>query len=307
MDSADLRARSRKMLGILCEAAIDLHGLILAQAGQPILEVYLAPGAAEIPHRLYSVSKSVTSLAIGILYGRGLTDLDARGADLFPEWIGPDTPPDACAVTLRDMLRMATCHSRRAHKEEDFSWAKAFFDAPSDHAPGTVFGYDSTGTQILTLLCRRITGKTMLEFLQAELFDKIGATDPKHWLTDLSGIEQGGSGLHMTLRDLCKTANFCMTDGLGIVPAEYMRLATSRQIDTGMKTGEQRFGYGYQFWMTRDGFAMLGKDGQMALMVPHRQLVLCTTGDTQYQPEAVQQIIDAFYDCVLPNGEEENN
>ncbi len=295
MNEQDTVLRAEKLLGELCAQGLRLHGAMLARAGRPLLEAYFSPGERDTPHILYSVSKSVTSLAVGILLGRGQIDLDARAGDLFPEWTNADTPREAMDTTLRDMLRMTTCHTHRAHVPgQDARWGRAFFREAA-HRPGEGFGYDSTGTQLLTELCRRITGKSMLAFLQPALFDPIGATDEKTWLTDEEGVEQGGSGLHMTLRDLCKTACFCLSDGLGIVPESYLRAATSFQTDTSMKTGDQRFGYGYQFWMLRRGFAMLGMDGQMALILPGEQLVFCTLGDTRGQEDAQQRMIDAFF------------
>lgn len=274
---------------------IPLHGLAVMHGGELAAEMYFRPGERERPHRMYSVSKSVVSLAVGILQTRGLIRLDQTGAEFFPEWIDETTPPEAKATTLRDMLRMTTCHTHRAHQETDANWAMQYYKTPAAHWPGGAFGYDSTGTQVLTALCRKLTGSNVLEFLQSELFDRIGATDDKFWMKDLSGVETGGTGLHLTVRDLARIADYCMSDGQGIISETYLRAATSFQTDTSMKTGDQRYGYGYQFWMLREGYAMIGMDGQLALMLPRKRLALCTTADAGEYPGAQQKIIDAFF------------
>lgn len=274
---------------------ISLHGLAVMHEGELMTEMYFRTDERERPHRMYSVSKSIVSLAVGILESRGLVRLEQTGAEFFPEWIDETTPPEAKATTIRDMLRMTTCHNHRAHWETDANWAIQYYKRPAERWPGGSFGYDSTGTQVLTALCRKLTGLDMLEFLQGELFDRIGAMDRKFWMKDLSGVETGGTGLYLTVRDLARIANYCMSDGSGIVSKAYLREATSFQTDTSMKTGDQRYGYGYQFWMLREGYAMIGMAGQLALMLPRKRLSLCTTADTSGYPGAEQKIIDAFF------------
>lgn len=289
------QAAVRRLMAELNAQQVPLHSLLMTQHGHMLAEAYFQPGDLRTPHRMYSVSKSVVALAVGILVTQGMVNLDATGASLFPEWIDSTTPEEARATTLRDMLRMTTCHTHRAHRETDANWAIQYYQTPAAHWPGGPFGYDSTGTQVLTALCRKLTGLTMLELLQPVLFDRIGATDKKFWLTDQSGVETGGTGLHITTRDLSRIANFCMSDGMGIISPEYLREATGVQVATPGKNGDQQYGYGYQFWMLREGFAMLGKDGQMALMLPRKGLTLCTTADTSSLPGSDQMIIDAFF------------
>jgi len=87
-----------------------------------------------------------------------------------------------------------------------------------------------------------------------------------------------------------------MSDGKGLVPAEYLKAATSCQIFTHERSApEERCGYGYQFWMMRRGFSMYGMGGQMALCLPEQGLSLCTTGNTMLSAMGVQPIYDAFF------------
>lgn len=296
----DVQDRAERLTLRLMSEVERLHGMLLTRDGVVVTERYAAPGFAREPHRLFSVSKSVTSLAVGILAGDGKLELDRTAASYFPEWVGPETDGNTLAVTLRHILRMETCHKRRAYRAaEDECWAKAFFTVPPDHAPGTVFGYDASGTQVLAQLCCRVADQPLMQFVRERLFDRIGIIGPMAWLTDPSGVEQGGSGLCMTLRDMSRLANFCMTDGQGIVPADYLRMALSRQTDTAMRANpEERHGYGYQFWMTRHGYAMYGMKGQLAIMAPKEHMTLCTIGDTEGD-EAIQRIYDLFFEMML--------
>lgn len=118
----------------------------------------------------------------------------------------------------------------------------------------------------------------------------------KRWLTDRAGTSQGGTGLMMTLRDYARLADFCMSDGRGILSEDYLRAATGWQIATDERSApEERYGYGYQFWRMREGFFMYGLGGQMALCLPEQQLALCTTADMMLSATGVQPIFDAFF------------
>jgi hypothetical protein len=251
---------------------------------------------------MFSVSKSVTSLAIGILLGRGMLSLEDPIIKHFPEMLPAAVPGPLARTTIRDMLRMATCHSSATyHPARDDNWARTFFTVPPTNEPDAVFAYDTSASQVLAALAEKLTGMPLLTFLEQNLFAPIGANGPKRWLKDPSGVSQGGTGLLMTLRDLHQIALFCMGNGGGIVPADYLKAATAKQTETLMRDQpEETYGYGYQFWRTRDGFSMYGLGGQLAICVPDKQLCLCTTADTQLDPCGVQRIYDAFFEEIAP-------
>ena len=76
-----------------------------------------------------------------------------------------------------------------------------------------------------------------------------------------------------------------------------MKAAVSRQTDTPLRAGrEERNGYGYQVWRTRDGFSLYGVGGQMGICMPGKGLVLCTLADTMKDEQGVQPIYDAFFE-----------
>jgi len=295
-------ARILRFLDRLAAEHVCMHGFILSHHGATVAEGYWQPFLAALPHRMFSVSRSMTSLAIGILVQKGFLCLEDRITAFFPEKLSIQVPGPLQRLTLRDMLRMATCHAVTTYRPAvDDEWARTFFTVPPTHEPGTVFAYDTSASQVLAALVEKLAGMPILDFLQQNLFNFIGATGPKRWLRDPSGTSQGGTGLLMTLRDLDKAAGFCMGDGSGIIPTEYLRAATGMQIETPMRDNpEECYGYGYQFWRTRNGFSMYGLGGQMAICVPDKQLSLCTTADTQLDPYGVQRIYDAFFEELEP-------
>ncbi len=291
-------SREEAILNFLDEVdGLNLHGVLLTLKGKVLAEGYWSPWKAEIPHRMYSVSKSVVSLAIGMLADAGEISLDDHITTYFPEWIDCDTPEMLLRVTIRDMLRMATCYDRAMYRPlDDEDWTKPFFFGKPTHVPGMVFSYDTSASQVMCALVERLCGKPILEWLEEKLFRPLGMDGTKRWLHDRKGTSQGGTGLIMTLRDLSKLANFCMGDGGGLISSDYLQQATGWQIATDERSGrEERYGYGYQFWRMRQGFSMYGLGGQMAMCLPEKQLCLCTTADLMMDASGVQPLYDAFF------------
>ena len=174
---------------------VCLHGFELRQDGEIRAEGYYAPFAKGQPHRMYSVSKSMVALALGLLLGEGRLCLTDHIVDFFPEALPAAPDPRLLRMTIEDMLRMTTCYRRTTYREGvDRDWAATFFRGDCTHEPGTLFHYDTSCTQVLGALCQRVSGQGLLELLEERIFHPIGATDPKRWLTDPSGVPQGERG-----------------------------------------------------------------------------------------------------------------
>lgn len=277
--------------------SLNMHGFLLSLRGETLAEGYWSPFTAQRPHRMYSVSKSVVSLAMGMLAEDGLIRLDDPVVQYFPEYVNEGTEELLRQVTLRHMLTMSTCYDRAMYSPlEDENWTRPFFDGTPTHVPGTLFNYDTSASQVMCALVEKLTGQNILSLMEKRLFAPLGMDGEKRWLKDRAGTSQGGTGLLMTLRDFSRLANFCMSDGQGLISEAYLKEATSMQISTRERSGlEERWGYGYQFWRTRHGFAMYGMGGQMGICIPEKGLSLCTTADLIMDAGGVQPIYDAFF------------
>ena len=105
----------------------------------------------------------------------------------------------------------------------------------------------------------------------------------------------------MSLRDLHKVTRLVMDGGRGILPEWLCREMTKKHIDNCLCTNEEeRYGYGWQVWMTRAGWAMYGLGGQLAVVCPEKDVCLCTIADTRLDPIGVQRIYNAFFDEIYP-------
>ncbi|MDE2810835.1 MAG: serine hydrolase, partial [Gemmatimonadota bacterium] len=62
---------------------ICMHGFLLVRHNRIAAEGYWAPWTAERMHRIYSVSKSLVALAVGMMIDEGRLTLDDRVAEYF--------------------------------------------------------------------------------------------------------------------------------------------------------------------------------------------------------------------------------
>ncbi len=298
----ELKRRIDSFVARLRREDVNMHGFILSVAGAKKATAYYAPFREGESHRMYSVSKTMTGIAVGILADEGKLFLDAPIVRYFEDKLPKNPDPRLLRLTIRDMLRMATCYTRTTYREGvDGDWAATFFTATPSHEPGTVFHYDTSCSQVLAALVCRLSGKQVIDFLEERVFRPLGATDEKFWLRDPSGMCQGGTGLCMSLRDLHTVSLALLRGGQGVIPRWYAEEMGKPHISTVLCTNEEeRYGYGWQCWRTRAGYAMYGMGGQLAVICPEKQAILCTIADTRLDPVGVQRIYNAFFEEIYP-------
>ena len=259
-----LATRVENFVSRLKREGVCMHGFILDVRGEVKATAYYPPFEEGKAHRMYSVSKSMTALAIGLLLDEGKISLDDRIADYFRDYLPEKPDARLMRLKIRDMLRMATCYRATVYRETDDDWTKPFFTAASTHEPGTVFHYDTGCSQVLAALVARLTGQQVMDYLTARVFAPLGANDEKHWLRDPAGTCQGGTGLCMSLRDLHKVTRLVMDGGRGILPEWFCREMTKKHIDNYPAAGCRRIlwffteSWGKAAWGRVCGRAKLG-------------------------------------------------
>src|ERR1700721_610929 len=80
------------LLDRLEEKSIECHSLMVVLHGHVVAEGWWAPYSADRPHLLYSLTKSFTSIAVGLAIADGLLSLDDRVAAVLPAPVPAGTP-----------------------------------------------------------------------------------------------------------------------------------------------------------------------------------------------------------------------
>lgn len=300
----------------LDEHRVPLHSVLLMRKGHVVCEAYSAPFTEDTLHRMYSVTKSFVSLAIGLLQEEGCLNLKDCVADYFADKLkGRELHPYIRETTIRHLLCMASPHTTSAYKVlyseawESCDMVESFFICPPTHKPGTCFAYDTSATHVLCALVERMTGKKLMAYLHEKCLHKLNFSPEAYCLEDANGHSLGGSGLMAAPYDLLRIMHTVMNggrhEGCKLFPEAYLREATAKQIDNYAKPPsgglDESMGYGYLFWRTRkNGFACYGMGGQLAVCFPDQELIFVTTADVQDIPGGVQLIYDTFFREVWP-------
>ena len=291
-----------EMLDFLETKHVCMHSFMLMRHGAVVAEGYWPPFNKDRQQRMYSVSKSFTSVAIGLMITEGKLKLDDRVVDFFPESLPENPHPFILQATVRDLLMMSTFNQRSAGIRSGRSGVWTFFNLGEPlHPPGTIFAYDTAGTNTLAAIIETQTGMTFLEYMRPKILDPIGVSKDIYCIQNIDGRSWSGSGVLCTTRDLARFALLCMNqgayEGKQLLSKEYMQAATSRQIENavGRSESEMRHGYGYQFWCLQDGgFAGYGMGGQFILCMPKYDTILVTTADVQLDTDGLGDIQDAY-------------
>lgn len=287
---------------------VRIHGYMMLSGKKLLAERYYAPYNKDSLHRMYSVSKSFTALAVGLLIKNGLVSLDDKICDHFPEKLPEEGAHPWCEeMTIRDMLTMRTCYGSTTFKRYGSNdWTESFFRVEPDHIPGTVFSYDTSSSHVLAALVEKLTGMTMLDYMRREMLDELGFSKEAYMIPDPVGVSQGGSGMMSTLRDMACVAYLCnqygVLDGEELLPMDFMKAATSNQVPTDLNAKlDEQCGYGYFIWMPREeGFTFFGMGGQLAVCFPKYDFCYVTMADVIGSPCGVQLLHDCFYQTVYP-------
>jgi CubicO group peptidase (beta-lactamase class C family) len=311
--AAGVSSRSISALLDRLEArSVECHSIMVVRHGHVVAEGWWAPYTAGRPHLLYSLTKSFTSVAVGLAIADGLLSLDDRLVDVLPDHVPADLPEQGRRVTVHHLLSMTvgrrTDSLTEAWQLEPGDLVKGFLRVAFTDPEGTRHAYDNATTFVLARMVERVTGRGLPEFLEERLFRPMGI-EPAEWDRVASGAAFGFHGLHLTTEAVAAFGELLLRGGRWrgrpLVPREWVELATARQIDTlpfedGSGDADFLRGYGYQFWRWSDGFHGHGSFGQQCVVVPSHDLVVALTGANS-QPQAV---FDAIRECLLPGPEE---
>ena len=300
------------------DAQLDsLHSVMVVRHGAVVAEGWWTPYAAQYPHMMFSVSKSFTSMAVGLAISEGLLTLDDRVVELLPHDLPTEIDDRLSALTVRHLLTMTTGHAADTVSLTDDShgdnWARAILAQPLEFTPGTHYVYNSGATHLLSAIVQRATGERLLDYLGPRLFEPLGITDAT-WESSPQGVDAGGWGLSITTEQLATFGQLVLQrgewNGSRLIPAEWIDEASALQVDTTDTDHDLdgRQGYGYQFWRNRlAGFRADGAFGQFCLVLPEQDAVVVLTSALPVSQAALdlvwEHLLPAFGDSALPASE----
>ncbi len=291
---------------------LGLHSLMLLRHGRVVAEGWWEPYEQRSPHMLFSLSKSFTSTAVGLLVAEGKLTVDDLVLPFFPDEAPAHPSANLRAMRVRHLLSMSTGHDTEPERDlgpgsapeqaPPASWTSRFLAHPVVYGPGTHFLYNTAATHVLSAVVQRITGQRLLHYLQPRLFGPLDIENPT-WEVLPPGVDAGGFGLSVTTEDIARFGQLYLQKGLWegtrVVLEAWVEEATKSQVpnarpDTPIDWCQ---GYGYQFWRCRHGaYRGDGAFGQYCLVMPAQDAVLAITAGT---PD-MQLVLDRVWQHLLP-------
>jgi CubicO group peptidase (beta-lactamase class C family) len=293
----------------------NVHAVNVVRHGKLVLELYyrgqdmrwgsplgVVPLAPDVKHDLRSISKSVTSMLVGIAAGDGrFPALEQPVLDTLTDYADLGTA-EKRRITLHHLLTMsaglAWDETSNAGEKEDSWWhmitardpVRYVLEQPMTWAPGAVFTYSSGDTTVLGRALTRATGQRLDDFARTRLFDPLGISDFEWGPLHATGETAAASGLRMRPRDLAKLGQVMLKDGMWgerrVLPTGWAAESLRPRIKT---AGAYR--YGYQWWTGETSVeggsvawaAGFGWGGQRLYLVPSLDLVVVVTAGL-YEP-----------------------
>jgi CubicO group peptidase (beta-lactamase class C family) len=273
--------------------------VLVLKDGQIVAERYGYDRRPDMRMLSNSMAKTLVALAIGQALDDGaIHSLDDTAARYVPEL------KDSLygETRLVNLLRMAS----GARYVEDYTDGddRAEFDDTARRRgvlaaartvtqradpQGERFNYAGAQTQVLALVLRAATRRSLCEFVDDRLWRPLGAESAASYLLNpVDRVEQAQGGFNATLRDYARLGWMLANDGrvgdTQVVPRDWLLAMTDAarqppQFRPGTMDshGSSYLGYGYQVWLMPGAhrrFALLGVYGQAIYVDPAAGLVM---------------------------------
>jgi len=289
-------------------------------------------------HVIHSVTKSIMSALIGIAVEKDFIDsVDTPFVDFFPGKQETIKDERMRTVRLKDLLSMQTGIRSRDYAlyrweglfdmQKSDDWVSYIMGLPLDAEPGTRYDYSNMSSFLLSAIIAETTGMDTLSFARKHLFDPLGIKDVR-WEVSPQGYHMGYARMWLKPDDMAKIGLLYLQkgywDGAQIISEAWVTESVTPHAfpknlvdvmdadgnkDKRLTTAQWRGanfvrpftdGYGYQWWLDKDGsYSAVGVSGQYVMVVPQQNLVIAiTSSSSRLGVFFPRKILDRF---ILPS------
>lgn len=243
-----------------------------------------------------SVTKSITSIAVGICCDKGfITSIDEPIHPFFPEFNDIfESDELKKKITLRDLLAQTSGfkwdewdvpYSYAGNPLGDLrdvpqNWIPIILGLPMDSYPGVKFNYNSLGSDLIKEIICRSTKMEFSDFVNQFMFQPMGI-DHFRWDSYVENGHPAWGGISLTTRDMAKVGLLMLNGGHwrdeSIVSSEWVNLSTSNIVSI------NGTGYGLHWWVSVEGspykmFYAAGYGDQFVYVIPELKMVVAING-----------------------------
>ena len=263
-------------------------GVIMIKNDSIVMEKYWDGYSDSSLSGSFSMAKSITSLLIGAAINEGkIASVQQPVGDFIPEF----KEGEKAKVKIVDLLTM----SSGTNWDESY-WnpmtvtAEAYYGTDVYKTatgvsmatePGTLHSYKSGDTQLLGLILKKATGKTLSEYATEKLWQPLGAERAALWSVDhAGGNEKAYCCFNSNTRDFARLGKLMLDsgkiNGVPVIDSNYFMQSIT---PCGIKDlkGKSCDYYGYQWWIDpehQEIFYARGILGQYIIVIPSKKMII---------------------------------
>ena len=290
----------------------NIHSVVLVKNGKLILDEYFYGYDRDAKHELHSVSKSITSILVGIAIDQEMIPgVDEKVYDFFPEYKGSRWIYQKYDIAVEHVLTMSAGidWDEQSHRLTDRrndivamiygdDWLQYVLNKKQIEAPGKRFNYSGGLNVLLGGIIKNSSDLYADTFAEKYLFGPLGISDYR-WGRHPDGTINTQGGLSLRPRDMAKIGYLFLKggrwQGRQIVSRNWVNASTKAHIPA-----YYGLGYGYQWYRGHatvnskvfETFFAWGRGGQFIFVIPEFDLVAVFTS----------RPYDNFYGVFLPLG-----
>lgn len=305
-----------EMEAIVAADYSNMAGMVIMKDGKAVYEKYFC-GCTEADRiHVFSVTKSILSILIGIALDKGyIHSVDQKVLEFYPEYTVKKGEKTIQNVTIKDMLTMTAPYKYKSNPYTKYftsmDWVKFSLDVLGGKGQIGEFRYAPiVGPDILSGILERAAGQSVFEFAKEYLFAPLGitvektitfhskeeqmafykATDISCWVAGPTGVNTAGWGLTLSPMDMAKIGQLFLNGGMWngnrIVSEKWVSDSTSEQ----SRWKQRDLPYGYLWWIDEqdNGYAAMGDGGNIIYVSPDKNMVVAST--SLFYPRAKDRI-----------------
>ncbi len=255
---------------VIKEKNLEVYGVQVFHKGE-IVESWMEEPL--LRHPIYSATKSITSLAVGMARDDRKFDIEAP----LYEYLKSDVPVYASKeqvenlkkISVKRLLTMSV--QGYPFRPEGDNWLEYSLLYPLKDVEEKSFDYSNIPAYLVGVSVAKALNVHLSDYLEERLFEPLGIVKPTYQNCP-SGHFYGASGMFLTVPELAKIGQLCLQKGVfegqRLISEVYMSEATSIQ------QMNREGGYGYFFWKYKDGYRISGKWGQRSFVFPEKDMVI---------------------------------
>lgn len=320
-----------KMEKIINNSYNNIGGIIVLKSGKKLYENYFNGCTATSTIHVFSVTKSIISMLIGIAIDKGyIKSINQKVLDFFPDYEVKRGEKTIQSVTIKDLLTMTAPYKYKSEPYTEFfvsdNWVKTALDFLGGRGKIGEFRYTPViGPDIMSGILVKATGQSVLDFATEYLFSPLGinvenniifhnkkeqlefyeAKNVSGWVADPQGVNTAGWGLNLTTMDMAKLGqlylNIGVWEGKQLISKEWINESTKEH------SRWNKLSYGYLWWIIDDqehAYAAMGDGGNVIYVNAKKEIVISIA--SLYVPHAKDRIklIKEYIEPVFENLEE---